>query len=197
MPGSTQKASDVYVFDKLDGSNLRFEWTKKQGWFKYGTRTRLLDESDPVFGKAIPIFLSGLATELDKVIAKQRWQHVVAFAEFLGPNSFAGQHDPSDTHVVSLIDISPNKKGVLDPRDYLDDVYPEVTHRAAFLGRMNWGEALVQMVEDGKFEGASFEGVVGKYMDKKRLIMLKAKSRAWKEKVKALYGDQASLILES
>ncbi len=25
---------NVYVFDKLDGSNLRFEWSKKKSWYK-------------------------------------------------------------------------------------------------------------------------------------------------------------------
>lgn len=36
------------AFDKLDGSNLRFEWNKKQGWYKFGTRNRMFDRSDKV-----------------------------------------------------------------------------------------------------------------------------------------------------
>ena len=31
----------LHTFDKLDGSNLRFEWTKKKGWYKFGTRSWL------------------------------------------------------------------------------------------------------------------------------------------------------------
>lgn len=26
-----------YAFEKLDGSNIRAEWSKKQGWHKFGT----------------------------------------------------------------------------------------------------------------------------------------------------------------
>lgn len=30
------------VFDKLDGSNLRAEWSPKRGFYKFGSRTQLL-----------------------------------------------------------------------------------------------------------------------------------------------------------
>jgi hypothetical protein len=46
---------EAYVFDKLDGSNLRFEWKRKGGWYKYGTRHRLFDATDPGFGSAIEL----------------------------------------------------------------------------------------------------------------------------------------------
>lgn len=48
--GQSFKEFVADVFDKLDGSNLRFEWSKKQGWYKFGTRHRLFDNTDPVFG---------------------------------------------------------------------------------------------------------------------------------------------------
>lgn len=197
VPGSTTRAKNVYVFDKLDGSNLRFEWSKKRGWHKYGTRKRLFDETDQVFGKAVSIFHGTLAKELDYVIRRERWQHVVAFTEFHGPRSFAGQHHPGDDHVVSLIDIAVDKKGILDPREYLRKVYPNVSYRAEWLGRMGWNEELVRVVHDGEWKKITSEGIVGKYMDGKRLMMLKAKTKAWKDKVKDLYGDQANSILES
>lgn len=38
----------VYVWDKLDGSNIRAEWSKKNGFYKFGTRERLLDSTDKV-----------------------------------------------------------------------------------------------------------------------------------------------------
>jgi hypothetical protein len=44
---------NAYVFDKVDGSNLRFEWSKKKGWHKFGTLSRLFDQSDWQFGRAI------------------------------------------------------------------------------------------------------------------------------------------------
>lgn len=72
----------LHTFDKIDGSNLRFEWTKKRGWFKFGTRKCLFDESDQVFGAAIHIFNDTLAKPLEKIIVAQSWQKVVVFAEF-------------------------------------------------------------------------------------------------------------------
>ncbi len=36
---------DVYAFDKLDGSNIRAEWTRKtKSFVKFGSRKRLLGE---------------------------------------------------------------------------------------------------------------------------------------------------------
>ena len=29
---------DIIAFDKIDGSNLRFEWSRKRGFYKFGTR---------------------------------------------------------------------------------------------------------------------------------------------------------------
>jgi hypothetical protein len=55
---------DAYVFDKLDGSNLRFEWDRKQGWYKYGTQTQMLEASRPVLGEAIGLFLERLSDPL-------------------------------------------------------------------------------------------------------------------------------------
>ena len=46
-----------YTFVKYDGSNLRFEWSKKRGWYKFGTRKTMIDQNTPVFGSAIPMFL--------------------------------------------------------------------------------------------------------------------------------------------
>ena len=54
-----------HTFAKIDGSNLRFEWDKKKGWFRFGSRRRLLDESHAVFGVAFDIFRSGFADEFE------------------------------------------------------------------------------------------------------------------------------------
>src|SRR5579885_1806230 len=116
IPASTgtsfKELTDAWVFAKPDGSNLRFEWSKKRGWYKYGTRTRLFDASDPGFGKAIELW-----KEPEEVIVKvakdERWESMVCFAEFHGPNSFVGVHDPADQHVLSLFDVAANKKGFL------------------------------------------------------------------------------------
>ena len=84
----------VWVFDKLDGSNIRAEWNRKRGWYKFGTRNQMIDERDPNFGDAIPIFLDKYGDDLQKVFRKSysNIESVVVFGEYLGENSFAGQH---------------------------------------------------------------------------------------------------------
>lgn len=58
--------SPVIAFDKLDGSNLRFEWSRKRGFYKYGTRKVMIDTKDEQFGKAIPLFLDKECSEETK-----------------------------------------------------------------------------------------------------------------------------------
>lgn len=53
------------MFDKIDDSNLHFEWNRKRGWHKFGTRTRLFNEADWQFGRAIPLFQRSLAEPAD------------------------------------------------------------------------------------------------------------------------------------
>ena len=34
--GQSFREFDAHVFEKIDGSNLRFEWSEKRGWHKSG-----------------------------------------------------------------------------------------------------------------------------------------------------------------
>lgn len=184
--GQSFREFDAYVFDKLDGSNLRFEWTRKRGWFKYGTRERLFDTTDEVFGEAIPLFQNTLADPLAKVAKKEGWDALTVFAEFYGPGSFAGLHVPGEPKRLTLFDANPYKKGILGPKRFLDffgdlDV-------PKFLGRMRWTRGFVDRVRQGQVEGITFEGVVGKGGDGHDLVMAKAKTQAWVNKVLEKYG---------
>lgn len=196
---SFQELQGAHVFDKLDGSNLRFEWSRKRRqWTKFGTRTRLFDENDWQFGRAIKIFFATLAEPLAKVAFDQRWESVVAFAEHWGPRSFAGCHhdpqnqplDPDDQMRVDLIDVAPHKQGILGPAEYLKlfDGLPMAT----YLGRLNWTRGFVERVWNGDVEGVTFEGVVAKTGHGKNhdIVMAKAKTRAWVDRVKARYAPQ-------
>src|ERR1035437_10055429 len=100
------------AFNKYDGSNLRFEWSPKQGWHKFGTRRQLFDERTPIFGKAIQHF-DLMADEIvrrvrDRVKNPQR---ITAFAEFFGPGSFAGSHLEGEEQELRLFDIFLFKQG--------------------------------------------------------------------------------------
>lgn len=113
-----------YAFFKYDGSNLRFEWSKKSGWGKFGTRTRLFDHTDPTFGIAIDLFLNKYGSDLEQVFRTDKKirnaKHVIVFAEFFGPRSFAGQHHPDDSKDLIMFDVNPHKVGLLGPKEFLD-----------------------------------------------------------------------------
>lgn len=188
---------DAHVFDKLDGSCLRFEWTRKAGWSKAGTRTRLVDMSDPVFGPAIPLFAATLAAPLARVAQAQRWERLVVFAEFWGPGSFAGVHVPGDAMRLTLFDAAPYKQGLLAPNDFRK-LFEDQVPTPAYLGRVRWTRGFVERVRAGAVDGITFEGVVGKAPGRQGLLMAKAKTQAWLDKVAALYApDLAKRIIES
>lgn len=111
-----------HVFYKYDGSNLRFEWSHKSGWNKFGTRTRQFDKKDEQFGEAIPMFFKDHAESLEDVIRKHysKAQKVIVFAEFHGPKSFAGKHDPCDKHELTIIDVNVHKNGFVDPQPFIN-----------------------------------------------------------------------------
>lgn len=188
---------DAYVFDKLDGSNLRFEWTRKQGWHKFGTRTRLFDHTDPDFGVAIPLFLSGWQNPLTQIAKDRRWNHLIVFMEFWGEKSFAGKHDPADGKRLTLFDACPDKKGILGPREFLDCF--DGLHTPKFFGIYHWTRGFVERVRQGlEPAGMTFEGVVGKAGSGHKLIMAKAKTQAWIDKVVAQYGEiEGKKLVES
>lgn len=122
------KGEVFYAFDKLDGSNVRVEWTKKNGFHKFGRRKALLDNSN----EFLPLILSKYAEGLEEVFLKQRWPLVTVFFEFFGPTSFAGNH-VHEPHDVVLLDVRPFKKGILPPREFLklfnDMDIPKLLHK--------------------------------------------------------------------
>lgn len=187
---------EAYVFDKLDGSNLRIEWTRKRGWFKFGTRKRLFDETDDVFGEAIPLFQAQLAEGLEKVARKERWDRVTVFVEFWGDGSFAGEHVEGEPKHLTLFDVNPHKKGILGPKVFLD-LFGHL-QVARFLGRFNWTRGFVERVRLNQVEGITLEGVVGKAGDGHHRIAAKAKTQSWIDRVLERYGSEnAQKILAS
>lgn len=178
---------DAYVFDKLDGSNLRFEWTRKARWNKFGTRNRLFDQQDPDFGIAIPLFHVGWSEDLTRVAVDNRWDHLIVYMEFCGPNSFAGKHDPDDVKTLTLFDACPNRKGLLGPKDFLKLFGHLKVPR--LLGIQKWTRGFVDRIRKGEISGITFEGVVGKGGHGHDLVMAKAKTQAWIDKVMSQYGE--------
>jgi len=184
------------IFDKLDGSNLRFEWSRGQGWYKFGSRTRLFDETDPTLGPAKPLFLNTLAEPLERIATDNRWPSVVVFAEYWGPGSLAGQHVAGEPRVLSLFDAAPYKRGILGPDTFLK-LFKHLPH-AAYLGERVWDAGFVERVRNNALRGVTFEGVVGKRGDGHCLEMVKAKTQIWINRVRSLYApEEAERLLDS
>ena len=94
--------------EKKDGSSMRFEWNKKSGFYKFGTRNVMIYKNDKNFGEGIEIFLNKYADDLQRVFSSKYSKiiNVVAFGEYFGPNSFSGQHILTDKKDICLFDIS-------------------------------------------------------------------------------------------
>jgi hypothetical protein len=175
-----------YAFYKYDGSNLRFEWSKKQGWYKYGTRNRLFDKTDPDFGSAIELFMNTYADGLAKVFAGKEYRNsdrAIVFAEFFGPNSFAGSHVATDTKQLMLFDVNLHKKGILDPKRFIGD-----------FGHLNVAQVIyegefTQEFIDSVYQGNQpvVEGVIVKGGTGHSLWMRKVKTAAYKQRLKELF----------
>jgi hypothetical protein len=164
IPGykDAPKGLPCIAFDKLDGQNVRFEWTKKRGWYKFGTRRRLFDESDVEFGRSIPVFLNKYGDAIPKVLRDEKEYRgiteVIVFCEWVGPNSFAGIHDPNDTLDVVLFDVNPYKKGIISPRQFIKHFGHLDIPRTIFVG--NFNQEFINDVRKGRYDVK--EGVVAK-----------------------------------
>lgn len=177
------------AFYKYDGSNLRFEWNKKRGFHKYGTRKRLFDETDPDFGEAIKIFNTTLSTDLESIF-KQYYrdsQEMTVFCEFFGENSFAGQHKP-EPHKLVLLDVDVYKHGFVSPREFVKVFCNELGDRAAqviYEGNLN--ESFIKDVREGKYpvnEGVVFKGGSGH-----KIWRTKIKTNTYLQKLKETYAE--------
>ena len=178
----------LHLFDKLDGNNLRFEWSRKQGWHRFGSRRRVITEEHPILGSAMGLFTGTLADPIARIATDRGWDALVAYAEFWGPNSLGGQHQDGDAVRLTLFDVAPYKRGLIGPERFLElfgalDV-------PAYLGLHTWDDALVARVRAGELDGVSFEGVVGKAGDGHRVVMAKAKTQAWVDAILARHGEE-------
>lgn len=68
---------NIFAFDKLDGSNIRAEWSKKKGFYKFGTKTRLLGTDDPIFGEAIGLIHKTYGESLTKVFKDEKYERAI------------------------------------------------------------------------------------------------------------------------
>ena len=188
---SVQTSYPVYAFDKLDGSNIRAEWSPNKGFYKFGTRKRLLDPNEEPLGEAVDLIMED-ADELSRRLRTLRVQKLTCFFEFYGENSFAGTHDEED-HRVVLFDIDIYKKGLMAPRDFIKLTDGLAVPELVYHGNANTD--FVLGVQNGTIPGVTFEGVVCKSATPKGLVkMFKIKSKAWIAKLKDKCGDDQEMF---
>jgi len=186
------RGTSVYVFDKLDGSNIRAEWSRKKGFWKFGRRKALLDDSNPHLVQAPQLVLDKYGDLLPRIFRGLRAQKATAFFELWGPSSFAGNHEETEAQTVTLIDVAIHPKGILPPKLFLKH-FGDVEH-AAMLHHGAMTADLEQQIREGTLPGMSVEGVVAKgpLATPGRPLMFKVKTRAWLDRLRThCDGDEA------
>ncbi len=174
----------IYAFDKIDGSQIRAEWTRKHGFCKFGSRRVQINDGHPL-KESENIIQSKYGDDLSRIFYDEKLDKVLCFFEYFGPNSFAGKHNEEEDHDAILFDVNIYKRGILDPTDYLKLVGHLEIARLLYTGR---AETNFEMsVKDGTLEGMTFEGVVCKGKNPKKTpmpLMFKIKTEAWLQKLR-------------
>ena len=185
------------AFDKLDGSNLRFEWSRKRGFYKFGTRRCIIEEKTEFYGAGIRIFLDKYASELDKVFRYEykNTESFICYGEYFGPNSRFGFHDPTDKMDVVLFDIDQHKRGLIHPREFIKVFgslhIPKVIYDGV-LSHALYDKVYSNSVEG--FENQLQEGVICKTTINDNnfgnLHYCKIKTKDWLEGLKIKCGEE-------
>jgi hypothetical protein len=161
------------AFYKYDGSNLRWEYSPKQGWNKYGTRKCMFDKNTPLYNQAIELFQDSIGGSIVETVNHafgRKVERITAFTEFFGPSSFAGYHEHDEQKQLKLFDVFVFKKGFIPPKQF-----------AKLFGRQDW---CAEVVYEGNMSREFIEDVRnGKYPVYEGVI---CKGEDWTAKVKTL-----------
>ena len=205
---TTMPQGDLYTFDKLDGANLRFEYSKQAGFYKFGSRTRLFDETDQVLGGAVALFRDGLERELVRIAQRGHWDRAVIFCEYWGPDTLGGINSGIVANRLTPFDVWLPDTGMLEPRLFVKR-FGSLGPR--FYGIQVWNREFLDEVLRGEFDGA-FEGVVGKRItrkptkkrrgpklgEKSNWAGYKAKTQRWIDAIRARYdAETAQRLIDS
>jgi hypothetical protein len=186
---------DIYAFDKLDGSNIRAEWNNKRGFYKFGTKTQLIDANSKPFGISIDLVKNKYEAALAEVFKEHGWKDAICFFELWGPSSFSGQHDFKAPLDVTLFDVNPYKQGILEPREFIKFFGHLDTPKVLYEGKVT--TELFDMVKQSTLPGMTFEGVVCKGASTnfaKMPVMFKVKSKAWLDRLRVYCNGNENLF---
>jgi hypothetical protein len=202
IPGSDRRPSGRCVaFEKLDGTNLHWDWDRDFGWHSFGTRrdafnlNRLGIEE---FGRqhahlreCVEAFQVSLAEPVERLFREREpyrsFHSLKIFTEFRGPNSFAGLHKPDDPKEVRLFDVWAEPFGMIGPAAFVADFGHLPIARVVYQGRLTG-----QFIEDvrlgryGVNEGVVCKGGAGG----SDIWMIKIKTHAYMERLKQALADR-------
>lgn len=183
------------AFDKLDGSNIRFEYSRKRGWYKSGSRKMMIDSNHEDFGQTIKLFEDEYQESLSKIFCDTKQfrgvKNFVVFCEYFGEDSFAGWHAPDDTMYIVLFDVWLMRKGFVSPRDFIK-IFGDKLEIPSVIYEGNFNRSFIQKVSDNEFnlkEGIVAKGLLKKAPPARNVWMTKVKTQEWLLKVKGKYGE--------
>lgn len=185
------------AFEKYDGTNLHWVWDRELGWYAFGTRRDRFDldasgiaafaTAHAGLEHAAQLFLDSLSNALTEVLHELNYYHsneIIAFTEFLGPNSFAGKHRETDEKHLVLFDIQTDS-GFLPPETFVDDFESLPIARVVYRGKLTG--RFTHEVREGKYDVT--EGVVCKGHSDGQVWMVKIKTDAYMETLKHAFAD--------
>lgn len=201
IPGPSKAPQKPCIaFYKYDGSNVRAEWSKKRGWYKFGTRNQTIDESSALFGPMIPLFLETFGDSIPKILKDNKEyrgvDRIIAFCEYFGPSSLGMWHDWDELHNIGelrLIDINVHKRGFVLPRQFVND-FGHLDQCAEVVYEGNFNKQLIEDVWNGEYpvrEGIVAKGVLPNQKGRPEhgLWMAKCKTAWWFEEIKRRYKE--------
>lgn len=186
----------IYAFDKLDGSNIRIEWDIKNskksrftnGFVKFGTRNRMILNTDDPFHEAVVIFKNKFSERLNEVFRKDEKykfsRKITIYLEYFGENSFAGLHDEKDEKDLVLFDVFRFQKGFVQPKEFIEDFKDFDIPKLIYKGILS--EEFINDIWLNKYNLK--EGVIAKCFDNNKIEMYKIKTAEWLKKVKDKMG---------
>jgi hypothetical protein len=200
IPGSRDAPGGRCIaFEKYDGTNLHWDWDRDFGWHSFGTRRdeynlseggiELFAQKHAHLRQAVEAFWATLAEGVEKVfhdhLDYKGLQGFKVFAEFLGPNSFAGLHKEDDPKELRLFDVWAEPLGMVGPRRFMADFGHLHTPRVVYEGRLTG--TFAEAVRVGKYgvdEGVVCKGGSGGG----DVWMVKIKTYAYLERLKRAFA---------
>lgn len=213
---STLLGEEIWAFNKLDGQNFCVKYVPKRKEFgPFGSRKRLVDETDDQFGNTVKFFKkSTIPNELIKLLKENSGkggvfnniQEITFFFEWWGEHSFAGVHDPNDEMHLTLIDVKLKKKGYIEPKPFYQIFgnnqnieIPELIYKGQLFREFITDIWNNDWTKDNAKYPTVKEGVVCKrstQLSGQRMPIVKFKTKWWITELHMKYDDETAKKLE-